>query len=283
MFFCLFVLLQIHPSVVQAGGQYKIQPLNLGETLFHCLLCPKFKPTSSWKIQRHMDAHIKNALHVQDNIICRCNQQCRSTSHYHCPYCERTIIRRDDMETHVFGCRNYSSSQLTLALPLLPLSASQTRTTASQEMSRLPCSPTSSALPSSPSVTLAVPKSEPHPTVLDLLEQSIESMASVVDEDHCYTLSLPVSLLPSAASPVSSDIPSASQPDSSSTDALLPKASVVTAAASRDTMKRPLCRVRNLKLVRCPHCSLCLYKKNLGAHIKRKHAGPKRVLLVLQI
>ncbi|XP_042249063.1 uncharacterized protein LOC121884358 isoform X2 [Thunnus maccoyii] len=281
------------------------------------------KPTTSKKIQRHMDCHISTALHVKDNIICRCNQPCRLTGHYHCPYCEKTIIRREDMESHALGCQNKPPPSLTLEPLLLP---SLLCTAASQEISRCPSSATTSAavppsppakspepphatsavplspsvtsvvapspsvttavppppattsaLPPSPATTLAVPNSEPHPSLLNLLEEPMECNTSVVEQDHCYTLPPSVSLHSPVASPVSSDIPAASQPEASSTDARSPEGSVKDAASYPDTMTLPSYGIRSLRLVRCPHCSLRLYKKNLGAHIKRKHGGLKDI------
>lgn len=124
-----------------------------------------------------------------------------------------------------------------------------------------------------PTVKKQSPSSEPHPTFLDLLEESMESNASVVHQDHCYTLPPSVSLHSAVASLGSSDITSSSQPESSSTDACSPAA----AAASYDTVKLPSYSVKSLKLVWCPHCSLRLYKKNLSAHIQNKHAGLKDI------
>lgn len=177
------------------------------------------------------------------------------------------------METHAFGCQSKPPPPLTLAPPLLPLSESQLFIPASQEISRLPCSPTTSAVPPSPPTTSAAPTSEPHPHLMDLLEESMESDVSVVHQDHCYMLPPSVSLHSAVASPGSSDIPSASQPEASSTDACSPEA----AATSHDTEKLLSYGVRSLRSVWCPHCSLRLYKKNLGAHIQRKHAGLKDI------
>lgn len=299
------------------------------------------------------------------NIICRCNQPCRPTGHYHCPYCGRTILRKEHMETHVYGCQ-YKPSQT------VPLTASQPFIPASQEIIRLPSPSTTSAalafhpaaltvsasplttfavftslpattalspspptllaeppsstrptvlyspsatsavlpatlalpspapmtsavtssattiltvpssspstltLPPSPPVMLAVSNSELHPAI-KLLEEPMECKASVVDQDHCYTLPLPVTHHSPVASPVSSDVISPSQPEASSTDACSPEASCKTGEVSDDVMKLPSYGVRSLKLARCPHCSLRLYKKNLGAHIQRKHGGLKDI------
>nr|XP_020463061.1 HMG domain-containing protein 3-like [Monopterus albus] len=105
----------------------------------------------------------------------------------------------------------------------------------------------------------------------------MECNASVVDQDHCYTLSFPVSHHSPLVSPETSNILSASQPEASSTDACSPDASFEAGTGSDNTMKLPSYGVRSLKVARCPHCSLRLYKKNLSAHIQRKHAGLKDI------
>ncbi|KAM7387380.1 hypothetical protein PAMA_009820 [Pampus argenteus] len=157
-------------------------------------------------------------------------------------------LRSEDMERHGFECQNKHC------------------TAASPEISKS----------SSPSMTSAAPSSEPHSSPLDLLEEPMECDASVVERDHCYTLPPSVSPHSPVASPVSSNIPAASQPEASSTGARSPDASVKDAASYPDTT-RPSYGVGSLRLVKCPHCSLRLYKKNLGAHIKRKHEGLKDV------
>lgn len=39
-----------------------------------------------------------------DKKICRCNLNCRNGGHYHCPICDKTIIKRTDMEAHLKSC-----------------------------------------------------------------------------------------------------------------------------------------------------------------------------------
>ncbi|XP_026207900.1 uncharacterized protein LOC113156781 isoform X2 [Anabas testudineus] len=360
----------VHPSIIKHGGQFEVKSSNVNRTLFHCLLCPKFKLTTSRRIQRHMESHINTALHVEGNIICRCNQPCRPTGHYHCPYCGRTILRKEHMETHVYGCQCKpaqtvpSPSMTSVALaspsttltvsssPLMTLAAFTSLPTTSSPMTlavpqsptvpaiQLPLSPTlgvprppsgisavhasppvTSAAPSScltlaappspptltvPPITLAVPSPvtpvvpsssfssilvsppspavtsavlnpEPHPAIPEFMEEPMECQASVVDQDHCYTLPFPVSRHSPVASPTSSDIVSASQPEASSTGACSPEASLRTGKVSDGIMKLPSYGVIRLKLARCRHCSLRLYKKNLRAHIQRKHGGFKDI------
>ncbi|KAF3699938.1 HMG domain-containing protein 3 HMG box-containing protein 3 Protein SMF [Channa argus] len=342
-------MVRFHPSIVQPGGQFEIQSSNVNQTLFHCLLCPKFKLTTSRRIQRHMDGHINTALQVDGNLICRCNQPCRPAGHYHCPYCGKTILRKEHMETHVHGCHFKPSQPETLAQPSSPLSASQLHISPSYDVSpttslvlashpatstirsspsptsaaspslpttlSVPCSPPTLAVASSIPLTSEVPLSPPttgtptsppltlvvapspsktstvslsspvklavhtlEPDLMPLdLQDPMECNASVVDQDHCYTLPFPVSHDSPIASPVSSDILSSSQPEASTTDVCSPDTSLKAGPVPDDITELPSHGVRRLKLVQCSHCSLRLYKKNLGAHMQRKHGGPKDV------
>ncbi|XP_030608723.1 uncharacterized protein LOC115796445 isoform X2 [Archocentrus centrarchus] len=93
----------MHPSIIQTGSQLKSTTgngLQLG-----CPLCPKFTTTRTKTICRHLESHIKNAVNSQGRVICRCNLPCRDTGHYHCPHCEKTIMRKEDMTLHVTGCQ----------------------------------------------------------------------------------------------------------------------------------------------------------------------------------
>ncbi|XP_078025800.1 uncharacterized protein LOC144463926 [Epinephelus lanceolatus] len=36
----------------------------------------------------------------QKEIICRCNMPCRDKGHFHCPFCDKTVIRKDFISPH---------------------------------------------------------------------------------------------------------------------------------------------------------------------------------------
>ncbi|XP_069372988.1 uncharacterized protein [Paralichthys olivaceus] len=94
----------MHPSIIRGGRQLVSTSLH-GFEQFGCPLCPKFITSRGDTIRRHLNAHVHNAVHLQDTIICRCNMSCRGTGHYHCPNCAKTIMRREDMVLHVSGCK----------------------------------------------------------------------------------------------------------------------------------------------------------------------------------
>lgn len=77
-----------------------------------------------------------------------------------------------------------------------------------------------------------------------------------VMSDYCYTLVSP------------GDTPPSCQPNSASPpDACKPPAE----AAQSEATELLSSRVMYLKSVKCPHCAVVLYKKNLLVHIQRKH------------
>ncbi|XP_070404091.1 uncharacterized protein [Nothobranchius furzeri] len=92
---------KMHISVIDVGKELTACAIG---THFGCPLCPKVKPTSLKKIKLHFEGHINTALHFGENIICRCNMPCRSLAHYHCPYCCKTLLKKEQMERHVKLC-----------------------------------------------------------------------------------------------------------------------------------------------------------------------------------
>ncbi|XP_028840374.1 uncharacterized protein LOC114792978 [Denticeps clupeoides] len=88
--------------------------------LFHCPLCPTFSPTVRAKIEEHINGHIKNALPFKDKLVCRCRLTCRAKGHFHCPVCNRTIIRRGDMARHLLLCQHSSMPSQPPLSGLLP-------------------------------------------------------------------------------------------------------------------------------------------------------------------
>ncbi|CAI5660873.1 unnamed protein product [Oreochromis niloticus] len=99
----------MHISIWNSGLKPELQECNTCcRGLFHCPLCPTFSPTVRAKIEEHLSVHIKNALHFNDKLICRCRLPCRTTGHFHCPVCKITIIRRGDMARHLLSCQHSS-------------------------------------------------------------------------------------------------------------------------------------------------------------------------------
>uniref|UniRef100_A0A1A8LJR3 Si:dkeyp-117b11.2 n=1 Tax=Nothobranchius pienaari TaxID=704102 RepID=A0A1A8LJR3_9TELE len=71
---------------------------------FGCPLCPHFNSVNDDVIQRHLRNHNENGVHFQEIVICRCNLSCRVKSHFHCPFCDSTIIRKDNVPLHLKAC-----------------------------------------------------------------------------------------------------------------------------------------------------------------------------------
>ncbi|XP_061584649.1 uncharacterized protein LOC133449507 [Cololabis saira] len=109
----------MHHSIFPSSEDYKVERCTVCCKLFHCPLCPKYKPSQRGRLHKHLDVHCKNAITFKDQKICKCSLNCRSTSHFHCPICDKTIIRRADMEKHLETCQilNTSAAPNPLLLP----------------------------------------------------------------------------------------------------------------------------------------------------------------------
>ncbi|KAF1389888.1 hypothetical protein PFLUV_G00052200 [Perca fluviatilis] len=52
----------MHRSIYEEGKGFKVERCTACCKLFHCPLCPKYKPSQRAKLQQHLDVHIKNAI-----------------------------------------------------------------------------------------------------------------------------------------------------------------------------------------------------------------------------
>ncbi|XP_048839003.1 mucin-5AC-like isoform X2 [Brienomyrus brachyistius] len=109
-------------TISDAGSQLALEKCNTCcRNLFHCPLCPTFKPARKAKIETHIRAHMKNAIHFKGKSICRCRLPCRAEGHYHCPFCQKTIIRRNCMERHLIICQGCPPAVTSLASAPTPI------------------------------------------------------------------------------------------------------------------------------------------------------------------
>ncbi|XP_028647290.2 uncharacterized protein LOC114642598 isoform X2 [Erpetoichthys calabaricus] len=155
---CVFFFSEamMHISICDASTQPALEECNTCcKELFHCRLCPNFNPTVRAKIEMHIDLHVKNALHFKDKIICRCRLPCRAEGHYHCPFCNRTVIRRLDMKRHLVLCQ-------VSAVPSPPHTV----------LSSVP-SPPHAALSSASSLPPTAPHPVPRPFIFKLQQDKI--------------------------------------------------------------------------------------------------------------
>ncbi|XP_058623137.1 uncharacterized protein LOC131534323 isoform X1 [Onychostoma macrolepis] len=123
---------------IQTGKSLpELQKCNKCCSDFHCPFCAPiyFKPTKLSKVQKHVKGHFNRAVQHEGNIskhhfffgflkhhktvcdsaiVCccipgytihRCGRPCRTQQHYHCLYCESTILRKPDFITHLGSCK----------------------------------------------------------------------------------------------------------------------------------------------------------------------------------
>ncbi|KAM4584951.1 uncharacterized protein PAE49_004353 [Odontesthes bonariensis] len=237
----------MHPSIIKTGGQ--LESASSRSSQLSCPLCPKFKTRRGKAMERHLDNHIKRAVHFRDILICRCNLSCRHTGHYHCPYCAKTVMQREDIALHVSGCQKKHN----VGQPV----------PSSTEISPV-------------SLFLFIP-STPQ-------EISAKSGVSVMSADHSYTLPPSATLESPTVTPQSCQPPPSSPSEAESLEGAVgavepcermeSNEEEASTAEQSEAAEWPS-RVLYLKSVKCPHCSLVLYKKNLLVHVQRKHPRPE--------
>ncbi|XP_069388419.1 uncharacterized protein [Paralichthys olivaceus] len=231
----------MHHSIFPTSEGYKVERCTVCCTLFHCPLCPKYKPSQRGRLQKHLDVHVKNAITFKDLKICKCSLDCRNTPHFHCP-CDKTVIRRADMEKHLQTCHTSAAPDPPLLQPsTLPEDA--------------PCAPptTSSAAP--PTTSSAAP-----PTTSSAAPPTTSSAAQPT------TSSAAQPTTSSAAPPTTS---SAAPPTTSSA------AQPTTSSAAQPTTSSSSIQHTSSKKAKCSHCGLICLAKNLNKHIHRKHRKKK--------
>ncbi|XP_034721014.1 uncharacterized protein LOC117939651 isoform X3 [Etheostoma cragini] len=99
----------VHISVIKKNNIPRSTRCTVCCTKYHCPLCPPsmYKARNRAKVLQHMEVHIKNAIRHQDFFITKCHHACRSGSsgHFHCPFCCKTTIKRQDTMRHLQICR----------------------------------------------------------------------------------------------------------------------------------------------------------------------------------
>lgn len=144
---------EVHISTFPKNNPPQVTRCTVCCARFHCPLCPTgmYKPRSKAMVLRHLEVHKKNALQHEDFYITKCNQACRtgSSGHFHCPFCSKTTVRRQDAERHLQICRPLSilveerPQDTTKQSDPIPDGQEDTATDncSKQAESSLPCSP----------------------------------------------------------------------------------------------------------------------------------------------
>ncbi|KAM9723948.1 uncharacterized protein ACNS7B_019185 isoform 2-T2 [Menidia menidia] len=223
----------------------------LKDGIYKCPCC-KFCTEHDYKLYYHIDEHLKHAVHLAEYDICKCSLQCRSTAHFHCLYCTKTIIRKDHVPSHLNIC---PSNKM-----LLSSSASTLHLASSIAATRAPQSPGKSSEQASTVAATSAPQSPAAPS----------KQASTV-----AATSAPLS--PGNSSELASTVAAISAPLSPAAPSELASTVVATSttpspvSASRVPSSAPPHKRITNESVMCPYCGVTIYRRNVKLHIQRKH------------
>nr|XP_055045542.1 uncharacterized protein LOC129431638 [Misgurnus anguillicaudatus] len=66
-------------------------------------LCPfcGFTNSISHMVHIHVGRHFEAAVKYKDFLIVKCSGKCRERAHFHCCFCEKTVINRSQLLTHI--------------------------------------------------------------------------------------------------------------------------------------------------------------------------------------
>ncbi|KAJ8262720.1 hypothetical protein COCON_G00151770 [Conger conger] len=104
--------LKRHITIVRKGAFPTLQQCRSCCRLIHCPFCKEsvYKPKFMYHVKRHIQIHLKYGVPYGDYIICRCNLECRKVSHFHCLWCSKTILRKEDFLNHLTVCQEKGAS-----------------------------------------------------------------------------------------------------------------------------------------------------------------------------
>uniref|UniRef100_A0A3B3BZI3 Uncharacterized LOC112141289 n=1 Tax=Oryzias melastigma TaxID=30732 RepID=A0A3B3BZI3_ORYME len=275
---------KMHVSILEKDGCLEQRQLAFG---FGCPLCPNFKVVAEGVIQRHLGNHITNGVHFQDYIICRCNLPCRAVGHFHCPFCFKTITRKEHMTSHLRLCPKKS----TVVQPM-PLASCKPISQESQSLKE-------NMVYSEHSYFLAIPEISQDSDHSYAQPESPKTPAFATDIDQSNPASTPNrSLIPEDFNPQHKDFSPQEEnltPQQKNVtpqeENLTPQQKNVTPQEENLTPQQKnvtpqevvfIPEEKGLTLqkedftlpsthIKCPHCPLSLYKQNLAVHIKRMH------------
>ncbi|XP_039605896.1 uncharacterized protein LOC120526827 [Polypterus senegalus] len=156
-----------------------------GAQEFACLFC--YKRSDYAGIISHLQSHKRTVVVHGGFKIYKCSLNCQGSGHYHCCYCQKTVVHKDQFLRHLSDC---GKGPKVLPLPSMPMAPVTTQPLPSmptapvttQSLSSVPTAPvTTQSLPSVPTAPVTA---QPLPSefkffVLDLCS-TVQSQRSKV-------------------------------------------------------------------------------------------------------
>ncbi|KAG9281746.1 hypothetical protein AMEX_G310 [Astyanax mexicanus] len=172
----------MHVSIRKGNSVPKYEQCGTCCQKYHCPLCSiqHYKPTSATKLRSHLKLHFNRAVQHEGYTIHRCGLGCRVQLHYHCMYCQSTVLRKEDFENHLIVCKTKQSTTT-------PLSKQCSSSPKLCPPSAEPCTPSIEPCPHSvklqvPSLQLEATRAKPCPPSVELEATSAKPCPPSVQE-----------------------------------------------------------------------------------------------------
>uniref|UniRef100_A0A1A8QKL1 Si:ch211-119d14.3 n=1 Tax=Nothobranchius rachovii TaxID=451742 RepID=A0A1A8QKL1_9TELE len=86
--------------------------------VYQCPLCHKVGPYHA--LIPHLQGHQKSAVKYGKFNIYKCHLHCVPNSHYHCSFCQKVIVKKEQFLNHFKSCLTAGTTAVTAAPPLVP-------------------------------------------------------------------------------------------------------------------------------------------------------------------
>ncbi|KAL1023834.1 hypothetical protein UPYG_G00046920 [Umbra pygmaea] len=102
---------KLHVTVLQGTNFPPLQKCTSCCSFFHCPYCTFFKPAPKPRTLKHIKCHLSRAVRYNGYTMMRCTFTCRKVGHYHCPFCKKTILKKQSFLDHLKICRSLGEAR----------------------------------------------------------------------------------------------------------------------------------------------------------------------------
>ncbi|XP_056142744.1 uncharacterized protein LOC130118348 isoform X2 [Lampris incognitus] len=234
---------QISNTTFPDGASPELKRLDL-----HTFQCPFCHRAGEYPgLMAHLQGHQRSIVKYGGYNVYKCHLGCVASSHYHCGFCPRIIVRKELFFNHFKNCctQRPTTAQATTATVATPLTVPATTATLATAPTTAPATTATVATP------LTVPATTVTLATAPTMAPATKVMADSVTAPTALTTSATSALVVTTALATTTTAP----------------------AKGRHISTAPKILKSKLKKTTCCFCNLQLQKKNLKMHMQRHHSS----------